>query len=253
MSTPTDPADLRLALHDAQLALQQCEERLRETTRLKDGLVQMVVNDMRSPLHVIMHSTSVLKRELAAQLPHPALDDLQTASDRLSCITNDLLDITRLEAGHMPLHLEDCDIGRITESVVQVLTGLTPTLRVQFTADARTTARGDQNMVYRVVENLFSNALKHSPDDQPIRVSVVEAEDGVRVNVRDQGAGIAPGFRETIFEQFATLTTDAGRDLHSGDLGLAFCKIAVLAQGGQIGVESEPGEGSTFWFTLPNQ
>jgi signal transduction histidine kinase len=117
---------------------------------------------------------------------------------------------------------------------------------------AAVTAQVDRDLVSRVIQNLLANALKFTPARGSVRVTVVQGTDVVRVEVADSGPGIAPADRERIFEKFGQVSARAeGRQYASTGLGLAFCKLAVESHGGCIGVDSEEGEGSTFWFTLP--
>jgi signal transduction histidine kinase len=104
--------------------------------------------------------------------------------------------------------------------------------------------------VRRVLENLVTNALKFTPSGGLVEVSLSSSDGNIRVSVRDSGPGIPPEYHETIFEKFGQVQGE-GQQLGTG-LGLAFCKLAVTAHGGEIGVESEVGKGSTFCFTLPN-
>jgi signal transduction histidine kinase len=109
----------------------------------------------------------------------------------------------------------------------------------------------DLELSARIVANFLSNAIKYTPDDSEIELGAVPDPGGVRVWVRDQGAGIPSQYHERIFEKFGVVDPSLSIQMQSTGLGLAFCRLAVEAQGGIIGVESEPGQGSTFWFILP--
>ena len=99
--------------------------------------------------------------------------------------------------------------------------------------------------------NLVSNGFKHTPDGSPLRISIARKPDGVRVEVRDHGSGVAPDNRARIFEKFGSVEAHREHSYHSAGLGLAFCKLAVEAHGGSIGVDPGVPNGSTFWFELP--
>jgi signal transduction histidine kinase len=100
--------------------------------------------------------------------------------------------------------------------------------------------------------NLVSNGFKHTPKGSPLRVVVTRVAQGARVEVRDRGTGVAPDYRAKIFEKFGTIEARHNRSYHSVGLGLAFCKLAVEAHGGTIGVDDGVPTGSNFWFTLPD-
>jgi signal transduction histidine kinase len=103
----------------------------------------------------------------------------------------------------------------------------------------------------RIVANLLGNALKYAPGDSEIVFGATPAAGGVRLWVRDHSPGIPASYHQQIFEKFGVVAAAADLGVPSTGLGLAFCKLAVAAQGGSIGVESAPGQGSTFWFTIP--
>jgi signal transduction histidine kinase len=127
-----------------------------------------------------------------------------------------------------------------------------PGRQVVIEADGPTHAVFDAALIRRVVENLVSNGFKHTPRDRPLRIRI-EHIDEPRVSVRDEGQGIPAEFREVIFDKYGTAQARDEGAYHSVGLGLAFCKLAVRAHGGRIGVESEVGVGSEFWFSLPNR
>jgi signal transduction histidine kinase len=105
----------------------------------------------------------------------------------------------------------------------------------------------------QVVDNLVSNAVKYSPPGSTVTVSVEQQNSGWRVNVQDEGPGITAADREHLFKDFARLSAKPTGGEKSTGLGLAISRRAVEAHGGQIGVDSEPGHGANFWFTLPNK
>jgi signal transduction histidine kinase len=107
----------------------------------------------------------------------------------------------------------------------------------------------DTDLVRRIVENLVNNALKFTPPGGSVEVSLSSTEEAARISVRDNGCGIPAQYHQTIFEKFDQL--HGADQVRGSGLGLAFCKLAVAALGGIIGLESEVGKGSTFWFTLP--
>ena len=119
----------------------------------------------------------------------------------------------------------------------------------------RTSVHGvvDRDAIARVMQNLVSNALKLTPPGGDVRVSLRGGEDTLRVEVSDHGPGIAAEHHPKIFEKFGQLDTNVRQSIASSGLGLYFCKLAVEAHGGRIGVESQVGQGSTFWFELPLQ
>ena len=109
----------------------------------------------------------------------------------------------------------------------------------------------DASLITRVIANLVGNAIKFTAADSQVAISVERTCAGTKLSVADTGCGIPREFHQKIFEKFGQVDTQQRANMHSSGLGLTFCKLAVEAHGGAIGVESEAGKGSTFWFTLP--
>jgi signal transduction histidine kinase len=165
-------------------------------------------------------------------------------------MVNQLLDISRLEAGQMPLDKEECDLVAMVHASIRSLGSLLGEGRhLEILATDPILALCDPSIVGRVINNLLSNAFKFTPEGGKVRVQVVRAGDSVRCLVSDTGPGIPPKYHLKIFDKFGQV--ESGNERSGVGLGLTFCKLAIEAHGGTIGVESKAGKGSTFWFTLP--
>lgn len=152
----------------------------------------------------------------------------------------------------MKLKPAECDLGLLLEEGVSGLKSLIEGREVSFTPpESPVTVVADSEIISRVVQNLLANAIKFTPDGGLIRLGIEPAGELVRVSVIDNGPGIAPEYRKKIFEKFGQVESRAGRQRNSTGLGLTFCKLAVEAHGGNIGVDGEEGKGSSFWFELP--
>jgi len=234
--------------------LQEDHDRLLELEELRDNLVHMIVHDMRSPLMVVSGAFEVILME-KERLSPPQQNFVamgQNSCRELIEMVSSLLDVSRLEAGQMPLNRVPCDIRDIAvasaESVEVLAQEKKLTLRVNGDPSH---ASVDRDIMQRVLVNLLGNAIKFSPEGRSIDVTLSSTEETVRAAVTDQGGGIPPEYHQRIFDKFGQVESrKEGRKLSTG-LGLAFCKLAVEAHGGRIGVDSEVGKGSTFWFTLP--
>jgi signal transduction histidine kinase len=243
-----------LGLRRMRARLERSYARLQELEGLRDSLVHMVVHDMKSPLAAIASSLDFLKQDLAGRIDGDSLGDLARASlaaQRLLQMANDLLDVSRLEAGQMPLERGECDLRDVVGAAIESVRAMAPDREVTLVAPDPVRGTWDAQVIGRVVENLTSNGLKHTPAGRALALSVSERDGGARVEVRDEGPGIPAEHRERLFEKFGTLMARRDRKYHSTGLGLAFCKLAVEAHGGEIGVVSAEGAGSTFWFVVP--
>ena len=242
-----------VALRRAQTALADSYEGLRALERLRDDLVHMIVHDMRSPLTALQIDLNLLKGPAAA-LDDVSRQGLRAAVDSVKALNrmaNDLLDVSRLEEGKMPIDRAEWDLTQIASEVRSALRSIDRERPIDIETAGPVRATCDGTLVRRVLENLVSNGIRHTPAGSRIRISLASDRGRVRVEVHDQGRGVPPEAREKIFEKFGALQARHDRSYHSVGLGLAFCKLAIRAQGGTIGVDSGVPSGSAFWFELP--
>ncbi len=240
-----------LELRRKSLALAESLSRLQEMEQMRDTLTHMIAHDMRSPLLALQMSVEVLGDMVPATDPDAAT--LATTARRGAAqvveMVSQMLDVSRLEAGKMELHHAPADLVELARNAVATLRPLAAERTLELFAPAAVPADIDSNLILRVISNLLGNAIKFTKPDGKIRLEVQLAEGHPRIAVIDDGSGIAPEQHQSIFEKFGQ-TAAGARRVGSG-LGLTFCKMAVEAHGGTIGLESEPGRGSTFWFSLP--
>ena len=243
-----------LSLRRAQVDLAQHLDKLHGLERLRDDLVHMIVHDMRSPLMALVGHLGLVQHEGERRLSPEALADLRAANeaaDMIAHMANDLVDVSRLEARKMPIERREHDLCSIIQSVVGSLGALDSGRPLEVASSEALPVSCDGALIRRVVENLVGNAIKHSPSTGRVLVSGRATSAGARVTVADEGPGVPDTARERIFEKFGALATRREQQYHSVGLGLAFCKLAVVAHGGSIGVDSREPCGSVFWFELP--
>jgi len=249
-------AKVHISLRRAQKELADNYERLRELEKVRDHLVHLIVHDMRSPMAVVMGNLELVQMYAGDSLPPDATRSLETAARglrNLCNMTNDLLDVNKMEEGKLTLKLESCDVLTLAREIADGISTLDRTRTITVDRDGPVLASCDVGMVRRILQNLLSNAVKHTPDGSGVRVTAAQAGDKVRVSVIDTGPGVPVEAREKIFEKFGAVETRADQKYHSVGLGLAFCKLAVEAHGGRIGVADGEKGGSVFWFELPSK
>ena len=167
-------------------------------------------------------------------------------------MVNSLLDVSRLEAGEMPLDLSICDLGSLVNEALDLVGSIAKRNQVSYEPPQEpASVTCDSDLIRRVITNIVGNGLKFIQENGEVRIEVKREGENVRVAVTDTGPGIPPEYHDKIFEKFGQVEIRQQKQKYSTGLGLTFCKQAVEAHGGLIGVDSELGKGSTFWFKLP--
>lgn len=240
-----------LELRRQKMELQASYQRLQELEQLRDNLAHMVVHDMRSPLFAMLMALDLVKINIPNP-PEKAAKYLQMAVNNVNKLTemvSQLLDISRLEAGRMPLKLGSANVVITAQTVIDALAASTSDRRMTLVASEPIIANYDPDIVGRILGNLVGNALKFTVPDDEVKVVVTRTDKVARVSVTDHGPEIPLEYRDKIFEKFAQVEGEKRK--YGTGLGLTFCKLAVAAHGGEIGVISDRKQGNTFWFTLP--
>ena len=235
--------------------LAETVEALRDASRAKSDFLASMSHELRTPLNAIIGFTELMREgpALDGRLAVPAewVEHVYSSGGHLLELINDVLDLSKVEAGRLELVLEWVDLGAaVTESVA----GLRPLaerkrLRIE-TAVPATTVRLDRGRLRQILYNLLSNAIKFTPDGGSIRIAASEAQGELRLAVSDTGIGIAPADQAHVFEEFRQVGDPALRQSGTG-LGLALTRRLVEAHGGRIELRSTPREGSTFTVLLP--
>ena len=226
---------------------------LHQLEKLRDDLTHMVVHDLRNPLAVLFIFLDILESKEAEKLSASTRNFITLArhsAEELHAMISSILDVSKIGAGALKLQREPCQLAGFIRDLLATLQALPGNRTVTCAAlDPALAVTADVALLRRVLQNLLSNALKYTPADGEVRVIVTPLSSEIRIAITDTGPGIAPENQEQIFEKFGQVAD--GKNRQGTGLGLTFCKLAVEAHGGHIGVESKLGAGSTFWLTLP--
>ena len=227
----------------------------REVERMKDEFVSTVSHELRTPLTSIRGSLGLLNSGVLGELPADAAEAVAIAernSGRLLALINDILDVERLRAGEFELARAPVAASALVAAALDSIRPVADGRGVGIETSVREAeVDGDRRRLGQVLVNLLSNAVKFSPEGGTVRLEAgPEGADAV-FRVIDRGRGVPAEHQAAIFERFRQVEASDSRERGGSGLGLAICKALVERHGGRIGVDSVPGEGSTFWFRVP--
>lgn len=242
-------SERELARYAAEL--ERANESLRQHNRELDEFAHLASHDLKEPLRAIMTFSQLLSHDLGGQMPSEAVRDLEFitgAASRMQRLVTDLLALSRTGRGDM--RREAVSLRQCVESALEALAvGLKETAAIIDLGELPS-VRGDRTMLTQLFQNLLSNALKFTGSNHPeVKIRARRDGDFWLVSVVDNGLGVRPEYMEKIFQPFRRVHVKPGQE--GTGIGLAICRKVVERHGGQIWVESEPGTGATFLFTLP--
>jgi len=225
---------------------------LERLNRLKSEFVSLVSHEFRTALVGISGFSEMIRdEEVSVEEAKGYATDINKESERLNRMINDMLDLDRIEAGRLVLHPQPVAINNLLQDAVNRARATSERHFIAANFDASSpTVQCDPDRIAQVLANLLSNAIKYSPDGGDIAVTSAVRDGVVEVSVRDHGLGIAPEFKERLFSRYERYEKAGNKILGTG-LGLAITRQIVEMSGGKVWVESQPGEGSDFHFTLP--
>jgi signal transduction histidine kinase len=247
-----------LAIQNARLFRELADKsrQLEVASQHKSEFLANMSHELRTPLNAIIGFSEVLSERMFGELndkQEEYLKDIYASGNHLLSLINDILDLSKVEAGRMELELTDFDLPTALDSALTLVRERAGrrAIALHLSVDERLgQMRADERKVRQVVLNLLSNAIKFTPEGGRIDVGAVPRDGFVEISVRDSGVGIAPEDQETVFEEFRQVGT-AAKKVEGTGLGLTLCRKFVELHGGRIWVMSELGVGSTFTFSLP--
>lgn len=240
-----------------ELDLTRQVKREQDAVQARDDLVAVVSHDLRNPMASVALQASLMKRTLLAETSEfsprfrAAVDRIHSATERMSNLLQDLLDLSKIEAGRFQVDCKPYDAALLLQDAQELLAPLAEQKSINLSvcaADAKLRVQADAERLFQVFSNLIGNAIKFTPERGSIHLAVTHQDGFAKFSVRDSGAGISLEQQQHIFDRY--WQAQNGRAKGVG-LGLHITRGIVQAHGGRIWVESEPGAGSVFYFTIP--
>jgi signal transduction histidine kinase len=240
----------------AAAELRRLNDRLEQASRAKSEFLANMSHELRTPMNAILGFTEMLRDGLYGEVPAELVEplaDIQANGRHLLNLINDVLDLSKIEAGRMELSLQEYSVADVVDSVRASLRSLAADRGLQFVtlvAPDLPTAYGDARRLTQCLMNLAGNALKFTRQG---RVEIAAQRDGDQLvyRVTDTGIGIPKDELENVFAEFRQVDATVTREFGGTGLGLSITRRFIELHGGRIWAESEPGQGSTFWFSIP--
>ncbi len=233
--------------------LLQANEELKKLDKLKTEFVSMVSHELKTPLTAMKTSSQLLKEDCNTEIKDEMLDLIIRNIDRQTRMVDDLLDISRIESGKVRYSMSRVNVRDTLNTAMQTVEKLAEDkdIRIKVDAPEMLPVCTDRDKLVRVFVNLLTNAIKFSPEGGEVRVTLIDKSDHITAIVEDNGIGIPAEKLSRIFDKFYQVDGSSTRKAGGSGLGLAIIKGILEGQGGDIRVESKPGKGSAFTFTLP--
>jgi signal transduction histidine kinase len=239
--------------------LERLYKQLDAANRHKSEFLANMSHELRTPLNAIIGFSEVLKERMFGALNEKQTEyvaDIHASGRHLLSLINDILDLSKVEAGRMELALAPFDLPSAISDAFTLVheRAARHDIALEIEIDARLGRfTGDERKFKQILMNLLSNALKFTPAGGRVSLMAAPLDDGIEVSVADTGIGIAPEDQELIFEEFRQVQSDEASRREGTGLGLALTRRLVELHGGHIQVQSELGKGSTFTFTLSGE
>ncbi|MGD9175550.1 MAG: response regulator [Desulfobacterales bacterium] len=273
LSKPVDKMELKIRVksllrikeyHDELIEryeeIEKKNVQLQELEEFKDGLLHMIVHDLKNPLFAISGNIELLllDKKNFSETQNSAAENCLASCQNLNEMVQQLLDINKLENKKLQLKKEMTDLVLLIDDTLNLHLKRAEDKQISINfvnANGISTIPIDSSLIRRVISNLVDNGIRHTPKGGRVEVAseLEKNKNNLCVSVRDTGTGLDPAYHQKIFNKFEQVNLkNQGVSIGTAGLGLAFCKLAVEAHGGEIWVESEgEGQGSTFRFTIP--
>jgi PAS domain S-box-containing protein len=250
---------LAIANERVREKLHLAKKKAEEMAQAKSDFLANMSHEIRTPMNGVIGMLELLKEEGLAEKPQSYVDIAYGSANMLLNVINDILDISKIESGKLHIEKIDFDLRKSVEDIVDLLSKQAFQKNIELSCfippEIQTSLKGDVMRLQQVLNNLLSNAIKFTHQgDVSIKISMLEKSANqirLRFEVKDTGIGIPKNKHQLLFQDFTQADSSTSRKYGGTGLGLAICKKLVEMMGGKIGLSSQVGKGSTFWFELP--
>ncbi len=243
------------SLYEFSIIVRDMTER-KEQEKRKDEFITIASHELKTPVTSLKVFTQVLLRQYAQSVDKNAIKYLHKMDiqlDRLTHLVNDLLDVSKIQAGNIDLDIEDFDMNELVRDTIDSLQGLSAHHHFVIRGNVLTRIKGDKDRIGQVLINFLTNAVKYSPNADEVVVSLSQDGEKVIISVKDFGIGIPNEYKNRIFERFFRVKHSDNNQFPGLGMGLFISSEIIRRHNGAFWVESEKDRGSTFYFTLPIQ
>ena len=229
----------------------------KQAEKTKEEFISTVSHELRTPLTSIRGSVGLLMGGVAGEFSDKAkqlLSIAQNNTERLLMLINDILDLSKIEAGKMDFNFQEMDVQALLDHAIEANAGYGAEKEVHFVVENSVqgaAVHGDEGRLMQVMSNLMSNAAKFAPKGDSVKISAVRHHNQIRISVTDHGSGIPKAFQGTIFDKFTQADSSDTRQVGGTGLGLNITKAIVEKHSGRISFVTEEGVGTTFYFDIP--
>jgi signal transduction histidine kinase len=249
----------RAALAEANASLSQATRELTAASGHKSEFLANMSHELRTPLNAVIGFSEVLEQRMVGELNEKQIEyvrDISSSGKHLLDLVNEILDLSKVEAGRMELELSEFTLAETIHGALAFVRERAARHGIEIASDIAPdlgTVTADERKIRQVLLNLLSNAVKFTPDNGWIGITAHRADSEVRMSVKDTGIGIAPEDQAKVFEEIQQVGTSSDRSREGTGLGLTLAKRFVELHGGRIWIESELTKGTTFTFELPSR
>ncbi len=253
ISKPLNSIELRSRVH-SMLRIKQQYDYLQLLLKRREEMAEIIVHDLQNPVSSVVLSSEMLKMTKLDERQQTKVEQIRVAGKRLEEQIQTLLTMAKLETGRLVLNPDQINLIPLLEKLIQEFSAIASAKEIEIIPNFQAhndAAVIDSHLFSRIINNLLSNALKYSPRGKSIEVQFQDTSDTVIIKVIDQGKGINDDIKKRIFQKYETGTQY--QEIRQTGLGLAFCKMAVLAHNGTIQVEDNHPQGTIFMIEIPRE